>query len=255
VPLTPLQAQKVQLRRSANGYDCEDVDRLLEELAAGHEQEWLQRIELRRQLDDLLAHGGSRRRPVKGHSHPASVGAAVAAVTLAFMAAVAWQLGLVSKRSTVASPAVPSRTSDVQTAPGPKAQERGSSKDERTVRTEKPGVSPALPASPGRAASPARPASTSPPAARARSARLVLTAARGDCWLLVRAGSSRGNVLYVGTLVKGRSLRFAGTRFWIRFGSSRYLDLRLAGRRITKVMPPTGDAVVTTQGVRILATS
>ncbi|MGH2799315.1 MAG: helix-turn-helix domain-containing protein [Thermoleophilaceae bacterium] len=49
-------------------------------------------------------------------------------------------------------------------------------------------------------------------------ARLVVTAARGDCWLSVRAGSRDGRVLYEGTLREGDSLRFARKRLWIRMG-------------------------------------
>jgi hypothetical protein len=49
-------------------------------------------------------------------------------------------------------------------------------------------------------------------------ARLVMTGARGDCWLSVRAGSTDGSVLE-GILREGDSLRFAASAFGVRMGA------------------------------------
>jgi Domain of unknown function (DUF4115) len=59
---------------------------------------------------------------------------------------------------------------------------------------------------------------------------LLLTAARGPVWLLVRIGSRDGKVLYENTLQTGRSLRFGRRSLWIRIGAPWNLQLRLDGR-------------------------
>ena len=60
-----------------------------------------------------------------------------------------------------------------------------------------------------------------PPAAprRLRTARIVLVAARGSCWLLVRRGTPPGRVIYERTLERGQTVGFSGTRLWIRLGA------------------------------------
>ncbi len=80
--------------------------------------------------------------------------------------------------------------------------------------------------------------------------RLVLVAARGDCWLLVRAGSARGPALYEGILRRGGSLRFARRFLWIRMGAPRNLDVRLNDR--PQHVPPTtpGNVLLDPRGIR-----
>jgi hypothetical protein len=79
---------------------------------------------------------------------------------------------------------------------------------------------------------------------------LTLTAARGDCWLSVRAGTPDGKVLYEGTLVSGRTIQLAGARLWVRMGAAANLDLTLNGKRVAGLAAGTADLVVTPSGVR-----
>ena len=69
------------------------------------------------------------------------------------------------------------------------------------------------------------------PASRQRPAppTLAILAARGDCWLLVRAGSASGPVVYEGTLRRGRSLTFALRFLWLRLGAPASVDVRVRG--------------------------
>lgn len=90
------------------------------------------------------------------------------------------------------------------------------------------------------------------PAARtkASAAHLVVTAARGDCWLEVRAGSARGKLLFAGTLEQGRSLRFVRGRLWLAFGAGGNLDVTLNGERVESFPTGTATAVVTAKSVQ-----
>ncbi len=98
-----------------------------------------------------------------------------------------------------------------------------------------------------------------PNGARVRGVRLVVAAVAGNCWLSLRAGSRDGRVLYEGELPRGRSLRFSGKRFWIRFGAPWNVRVTWNGRVAhslggTAVSPPGTpvNALVTPRGVRIL---
>jgi hypothetical protein len=85
---------------------------------------------------------------------------------------------------------------------------------------------------------------------RATSAPLlVLTAARGDCWVSARRGSADGALLYEGTLVSGRSLRLDGARLWLRFGAAANLDLTLNGKKIAPLPDGTVNVVATSRGI------
>jgi len=48
----------------------------------------------------------------------------------------------------------------------------------------------------------------------------------------VRAGSETGRSLYERTLEQGQSVRFSGTRLWIRLGAPWNLDAMLNGKRV-----------------------
>ncbi|HXF98135.1 MAG TPA: DUF4115 domain-containing protein, partial [Gaiellaceae bacterium] len=100
-----------------------------------------------------------------------------------------------------------------------------------------------------------------PPAPRPASAasrpeaaavRIALVAARGDCWLLVRAGSARGRVLYEGTLRHGDTIRFRRERLWLRLGAPWNVDVRLDGRPYAGLAPMREpvNVVVTRAGIR-----
>jgi cytoskeleton protein RodZ len=86
-------------------------------------------------------------------------------------------------------------------------------------------------------------------------ARLVLTAARGDCWVQVRAGSVSGRLLFEGTLEQGQAKRFTRKRLWLEVGAPSNLNVRLNGRRVQSF--PQGPAIVlvTAKGVRTVSTA
>jgi uncharacterized protein DUF4115 len=84
----------------------------------------------------------------------------------------------------------------------------------------------------------------------ARLAKLVLAAARGDCWLEVRASFPAGKTLFVGILEEGQSLRFAQKRLWLAFGAGAYLDVTLNGRRVESFPSGTATVMVTAKGVK-----
>jgi hypothetical protein len=93
-----------------------------------------------------------------------------------------------------------------------------------------------------------QPSATPKPRA-ASTAALALTAARGDCWLSIRADSADGEVLYEGTLVSGRTIRFERERLWVRMGAAANLDLTLNRKRVA-LPAGTVDVVATPTGVR-----
>ncbi|HKP17128.1 MAG TPA: helix-turn-helix domain-containing protein [Gaiellaceae bacterium] len=88
-----------------------------------------------------------------------------------------------------------------------------------------------------------------PPASTPAGPHLLLTAARGPVWLLVRVRSRQGETLYEDILRRGHSIRFGRRDLWIRIGAPPSLDIRVDGRRIT--LPPSSrpqNVVVAAQG-------
>jgi hypothetical protein len=79
---------------------------------------------------------------------------------------------------------------------------------------------------------------------------LLLKAARGDCWVSVRAGTPDGEVLYEGTLTSGRTIRLTGARLWVRLGAAPNLDLTLNGKKVPALAAATVDLVATPKGIR-----
>jgi hypothetical protein len=94
-------------------------------------------------------------------------------------------------------------------------------------------------------------AAGTPPANRlaSASAKLLVTAARGDCWLEARVGSATGKLLFTGNLEQGRSIQLAKQRLWIAFGAGANLDVTLNGRRVESFPTGTAAVVVTAKGV------
>jgi transcriptional regulator with XRE-family HTH domain len=86
------------------------------------------------------------------------------------------------------------------------------------------------------------------PHPKAAAAALTLRASRGDCWLLVRAGSASGPVLYSSVLRSGSGLRLAVRKgLWIRLGAPWNVVARVGTRRVT--LPAlTGDVLVAPRG-------
>jgi transcriptional regulator with XRE-family HTH domain len=114
----------------------------------------------------------------------------------------------------------------------------------RATSQRPPATSPSRPPAPARAVT--HPHSR-PPARKAPT--LVLTAARGDCWLSVHAGSPSGPLLYEGILPSGRSLWFARNILWIRMGDPSSLTARLDGVPVTNLPAQTGNVLVTRTGI------
>ena len=106
-----------------------------------------------------------------------------------------------------------------------------------------PVVARRVPAVPKPAASPA-------PREKSAMARVVITAARGESWLSAREDSAVGRLLYEGTLTKGRELRLAAQRVWLRLGAASNLDLTLNGRPLPRAVTGTIDVVVTPAGLK-----
>jgi cytoskeleton protein RodZ len=78
-------------------------------------------------------------------------------------------------------------------------------------------------------------------------ARLVLTAARGRCWLMVRRGSATGPLVYESTVAQGQTVRFTAGTLWIRVGAPWNLDATLAGKPL-QLPSAIGNLIVTPTG-------
>jgi hypothetical protein len=79
--------------------------------------------------------------------------------------------------------------------------------------------------------------------------KLTLTAARGDSWVELRAGSSTGRQLYAGILAASRTISFPGRRFWLSLGAASNVDARFGGRPVRGL--PGGVATVTIDGGKL----
>jgi cytoskeletal protein RodZ len=87
------------------------------------------------------------------------------------------------------------------------------------------------------------------------NARVVVTAARGDSFLQVRAGGVNGKLLWEGTLEQGQTQRFVKyRRLWIDLGEPQNLNVKLNGRRVTDLPAEAAVVVVTADGVRTIST-
>jgi cytoskeletal protein RodZ len=93
-----------------------------------------------------------------------------------------------------------------------------------------------------------QPAAQPPKPAPAHVPILVVTAARGSCWLLVRLGSSTGPTIYQQTLQSGRTLRLGLRKgLWIRIGAPWNLDASVGGRSLS-LPSQVGDVLATAGG-------
>jgi cytoskeleton protein RodZ len=100
---------------------------------------------------------------------------------------------------------------------------------------------------------PAGSTSAAPPPAAPRRARLVLSAAGGDVWLSVRAGSATGKLLFQNTLPMGHHLRFHHRRLWVRVGAPWNLAIEAAGKPLAVPLQAIGDILVTPAGAHATA--
>jgi DivIVA protein/Domain of unknown function (DUF4115) len=222
MPLTPVEIQQVELKRSANGYDCAEADRLIEEFATGYEALWLERIDLQDRVEGL-----ERRLARSRRRHNLAAGtlllAAVVAAGLALW--LRWHEGSteVAARPTPRGADAPA-LGQTGGAGATAAEHDGAPVSDRAVPRATDAIGPT-------------------------SARLVLTATRGDSWLVVRAGSKTGDVLYEGTLATGKTLRFVQKRLWLRVGAPANLDVKLNGAPAKGFPRLTADVVVTPRGL------
>jgi hypothetical protein len=75
-----------------------------------------------------------------------------------------------------------------------------------------------------------------------------ISATRGRCWLLVRAGGANGKVLFEGVLEQGQAKRFRfTTKLWLRMGRPSSLDISVAGKPIGATLPATPSNLVLTR--------
>ena len=88
-----------------------------------------------------------------------------------------------------------------------------------------------------------------------RLARLLVRASAGDCWMVVKAGGSQGEVLYSGTLEKGQGQRFVRKRLWLQLGAPGALTVKLNGKTVGNLPNEGTFFLVTAKGVRPLATT
>jgi cytoskeleton protein RodZ len=79
---------------------------------------------------------------------------------------------------------------------------------------------------------------------------LLLMAKRGNSQLQVLRGSAGGEILFAGTLERGRMMRFTGRKLWINAASPENLSARLNGKsvRLSSERRPV-TVVVTKKGV------
>jgi hypothetical protein len=90
---------------------------------------------------------------------------------------------------------------------------------------------------------------TAKPPPKPATAKIVLLASRGTCWLSVRVGSEAGRVLFEGTLDQGKRATFVGRRLWLRLGAPWNLDATLNGKTLS-LPAATANVTVTPNGLR-----
>ena len=171
--------------------------------------------------DEPLVVASAARRRTRATESNAVVVALAGIVAVTVLVVVAWQFGSPAGRPVDPAVGLAGTTSTTGTA---------TTKPAATGRE--------------RAASPARP----------RVATLLLTAARGDCWMRVKTGSATGALLYEGTLEQGQQKRFVGKRIWIQLGAAGNLDVRLNGAVAAAFPERPAIVLVTARGVRTVST-
>ena len=75
----------------------------------------------------------------------------------------------------------------------------------------------------------------------------VLTAARGDCWILVKRGD---RVVWRGTLHRGSTIRLGlGRRLWLRLGAPWNLAVQVGGRPVGRLPHTTANVLLSRAGL------
>ena len=92
-------------------------------------------------------------------------------------------------------------------------------------------------------------ASTKPAVVSTAPTFTSISAARGRCWLLVRAGGPHGAVLYEGVLEQGQAKSFRVTsKLWLRMGRPDALDITVAGKAVGGLPASPSNLVLTPSG-------
>jgi len=86
-----------------------------------------------------------------------------------------------------------------------------------------------------------------------RRMSVELSAPRGDCWILVRDGSSQGPVMFEGVVRRGGTVGFQGKTLWLRVGAPWNLVVRVDGRVSHGLPARPSDLLVTPQGAKTAA--
>jgi RodZ C-terminal domain len=68
-----------------------------------------------------------------------------------------------------------------------------------------------------------------PTASTGATTTVVVTAARGDCWISARLGSEHGQVLEERLLAQGESVTLRGARVWMSIGAAANVDVTVNG--------------------------
>jgi cytoskeleton protein RodZ len=97
---------------------------------------------------------------------------------------------------------------------------------------------------------PAKP--TTQPTVSAAPVFTRISATRGRCWLLVRAGGPNGALLYEGILEQGQVKSFQlQTRLWVRMGRPSALDVTVAGKPVNGLPSSPSNMFLSRAGARI----
>ena len=78
--------------------------------------------------------------------------------------------------------------------------------------------------------SPTKTATTTPIKTTPALATVIVTAARGDCWISARLGSETGKVLDERILAQGESVTLRGARVWLSIGAAANVDVTVNGQ-------------------------
>lgn len=167
--------------------------------------------------------------PLRLLRHTLFAALVAAVVALAILNVQAWRGALVDDRPPQAS------------APAAASTAGGTAQD-----TTSADATPAAPVG-GIVAAPTTSAARAPAGA---SMQIVVRAARGPCWLLARAGSARGEILFEGTLAQGRSLTLSRDRVWLRLGAPANVQISVNGEAVQGVSSGTTDLIATAAGVK-----
>jgi hypothetical protein len=85
--------------------------------------------------------------------------------------------------------------------------------------------------------------------APAAETHLVVHAARGPSWVVVRVGSATGKVLYAAILQQGQRMTASAPRIFLRLGAASQVDVTVNGHPIGRALAGTVDAVLTPAGL------